>query len=426
MSKFLPIKEQMDLILQGTDEIIPVEELEKKLEKSSKDNKPLKVKFGCDPSRPDLHIGHSVVLRKLSHFQDLGHQAILLIGDFTAMIGDPSGRNKTRPQLTMEETRENAKSYIEQASIVLSDNNLDIVYNSEWLGKMDFTDVIKLSSKYTVARMLERDDFTKRYQEGAPISVHEFLYPLAQGHDSVHLHSDVELGGTDQKFNLLVGRDLQKESGQDPQVIITTPILEGTDGVEKMSKSYDNYIGLTDSPSEIYGRTLSIPDNLIARYFEFTTEIAIDDLEKIKIDLEKGISNPRDIKRQLARELVTIYHDSDAAISAEKEFDTLFIDKDEPENMPEFQLSEPEKLVSIMAKNKMVESNGEARRMIAQGGVRINKEKVEISTSICKVDLLSDLVGEYPELQGILGSYFARAQGFDKDISLAIKEHYLP
>ena len=238
MSKFPTIKEQMDLILRGTEEIIPVEELEKKLEKSSKNNKPLKVKFGCDPSRPDLHIGHAVVLRKLRHFQDLGHRAVLLIGDFTAMIGDPSGRNKTRPQITLEETKKNAKSYIDQASIVLSENNLDIVYNSDWLDKMDFSDVIRLSSKYTVARLLERDDFTKRYQDGIPISVHEFLYPLAQGHDSVHLHADVELGGTDQKFNLLVGRDLQKEAGQEPQVIITTPILEGTDGVEKMSKSF--------------------------------------------------------------------------------------------------------------------------------------------------------------------------------------------
>ena len=390
MSKFAPINKQMDLILRGTEEIIPVEELEKKLGKSSKNNKPLQVKFGCDPSRPDLHIGHAVVLRKLRHFQELGHKAVLLIGDFTAMIGDPSGRNKTRPQITMSETRENAKSYIEQASIVLSEDNLDIVYNSDWLDKMDFSDVIRLSSKYTVARLLERDDFTKRYQDGVPISVHEFLYPLAQGHDSVHLHADVELGGTDQKFNLLVGRDLQKEAGQEPQVIITTPILEGTDGVEKMSKSYDNYIGLTDAPSEIYGRTLSIPDNLIARYFEYATEIPNDKLEEIKTDLDKGTSNPRDLKRQLARELVTAYHNSDAAISAEKEFDSMFIDKDEPDDMPEYHLLQPEKLVFVMTENKMVDSNGEARRLIAQGGVRINKEKVEDIHTI--LDLGEDIV----------------------------------
>ena len=376
MMKFAPIKEQMDLILRGAEEIIPVEELEKKLEKSLKDSKPLKVKCGCDPSRPDLHIGHAILLRKLRHFQNLGHEAVLLIGDFTAMIGDPTGRNKTRPQISHEETKENAKSYIDQASIILSDKNLNIVYNSTWLGEMDFSDVIKLSSNYTVARMLERDDFTKRYRDGIPISVHEFLYPLAQGYDSVHLHSDVELGGTDQKFNLLVGRDLQKEAGQDPQVIITTPILEGTDGVEKMSKSYDNIIGLTDSPSEIYGRTLSIPDSLIARYFEFATEIPNDELDNIKTDLEQGISNPRDLKRKLARELVDIYHDSDAATSAEKEFDAMFIDKDEPDEMPEYQLSQPEKLISVITGNGMVASNGEARRMISQGGVRINKEKV--------------------------------------------------
>ncbi len=377
MSTFAPVKEQLDLIIRGTDEVIPIEELEQKLTKSLATGIPLQVKFGCDPSRPDLHIGHGVVLRKLRHFQDLGHEAVLLIGDFTAMIGDPTGRNKTRPQITLAETKENAQSYIDQASIILSNENLTIVYNSDWLGKMDFSEVIKLSSKYTVARMLERDDFTKRYQDGVPISVHEFLYPLAQGYDSVHLKSDVELGGTDQKFNLLVGRDLQKEAGQNPQVIITTPILEGTDGVEKMSKSYDNYIGLTDSPSEIYGRTLSIPDSLIGRYFEFATEIPNDKLTSIKDDLENGVSNPRDLKRELARELVSLYHNSDAAFTAEKEFDALFIQKDEPDDMPEYKLAESEKLIGIMVKNGMVASNGEGKRMISQGGVRLDKEKVD-------------------------------------------------
>ena len=377
MSKFAPVKEQLELIIRGTDEVIPIEELEKKLAKSLETGIPLQVKFGCDPSRPDLHIGHGVVLRKLRHFQDLGHEAVLLIGDFTAMIGDPTGRNKTRPQITLAETKENAQSYIDQASVILSDENLTIVYNSDWLGKMDFSEVISLSSKYTVARMLERDDFTKRYQDGVPISVHEFLYPLAQGYDSVHLKSDVELGGTDQKFNLLVGRDLQKEAGQSPQVIITTPILEGTDGVEKMSKSYDNYIGLTDSPSEIYGRTLSIPDSLIGRYFEFATEIPNEKLTSIKDDLENGVSNPRDLKRELARELVSLYHDNDAALTAEKEFDALFIQKDEPDDMPEYKLAEPEKIIGIMVENGMVASNGEGKRLISQGGVRLDREKVD-------------------------------------------------
>ena len=377
MSKFAPVKEQLELIIRGTDEVIPIDELEKKLAKSLETGIPLQVKFGCDPSRPDLHIGHGVVLRKLRHFQDLGHEALLLIGDFTAMIGDPTGRNKTRPQITLAETKQNAQSYIDQASVILSDENLTIVYNSDWLGKMDFSEVISLSSKYTVARMLERDDFTKRYKDGVPISVHEFLYPLAQGYDSVHLKSDVELGGTDQKFNLLVGRDLQKEAGQNPQVIITTPILEGTDGVEKMSKSYDNYIGLTDSPSEIYGRTLSIPDSLIGRYFEFATEVPNEKLTSINNDLENGTSNPRDLKRELARELVALYHDNDAALTAEKEFDALFIQKDEPDDMPEYKLEEPEKLIGIMVKNGMVASNGEGKRMISQGGVRLDKEKVD-------------------------------------------------
>ncbi len=377
MINFASINEQMDLILRGVEEVIPVEELENKIKKSIKDNNPLKIKFGCDPSRPDLHIGHSVVLRKLRHFQNLGHEAILLIGDFTAMIGDPTGRNKTRPQVTLEETKKNAQSYIEQASLILSDKNLTIVYNSNWLDNMNFNDVIKLTSKYTVARMLERDDFTKRYQDGVPISLHEFLYPLAQGYDSVHLMSDVELGGTDQKFNLLVGRDLQKEAGQNPQVIITTPILEGTDGLEKMSKSYDNYIGLTDSPSEIYGKTLSIPDSLIAKYFEFSTEIPNDDLIEIKNDLRDGKSNPRDLKRRLARMLVSIYHNKEASHTAEKAFDALFINKDEPDSMPEYKLIKPEKLITILIENGIVVSNGEAKRLIKQGAVKLNKEKVD-------------------------------------------------
>ena len=377
--------EQLDLICRGIDEIIPIVELEKKIDISFKMNKPLKVKFGCDPSRPDLHLGHAVVLRKLRHFQDLGHQAILLIGDFTAMIGDPTGRNKTRPQITLKETKNNARSYIDQASSILSPNNLQIVYNSEWLDSMSFSEVISLSSKYTVARMLERDDFTKRYKEGIPISVHEFLYPLAQGFDSVHLRSDVELGGTDQKFNLLVGRDLQKEAGQIPQVIITTPILEGTDGVEKMSKSYDNYIGLTDSYSDMYGKTLSIPDALIYRYFEFATEVTSEKLLAIKDDLDNSISNPRDLKRELARKIVSIYYNKDIALKAEKEFDALFIKKDIPEDMLEYKLLNSEKLIDVMVKNKLVSSNGEAKRMIKQGGVSLDKEKINDINIILKM-----------------------------------------
>ena len=376
MSIFPPLNEQMDIIRSGVEEIIPEAELVKKIEKSISNNEPLKIKCGCDPSRPDLHIGHAVLLRKMRQFQDLGHQAILLIGDFTAMIGDPTGRNKTRPQLTIEDSKLNAKSYIDQASIVLDKSTLDIVYNSDWLGKMDFSDVIKLASKYTVARMLERDDFTKRYGAGVPISLHEFLYPLAQGYDSVHLKADVELGGTDQKFNLLVGRDLQKESGQIPQVVITTMLLEGTDGIEKMSKSYDNYIGLTDSPSDMYGRTLSIPDTLIGKYFEYATTISVESLDDIKKDLSAGKSNPRDLKRQLAREIVQIYHDRDAAQKAESDFDALFIKKDIPDDIPEYALSSTETLVSIMVGNELVSSNGDAKRMIKQGAVKLDDEKI--------------------------------------------------
>ena len=374
MSVFPSLNEQMDLIKIGTEEIVPEEELVKKIEKSIKTKVPLKVKLGCDPSRPDLHIGHSVVLRKLKDFQDLGHRAILLIGNFTAMIGDPTGQNKTRPQLSIEEATKNAESYMEQAAILLDSKKLEIIHNGDWLSKMNFNDIIKLTSKYTVARMLERDDFTKRYNNGQPISLHEFLYPLAQGYDSVHMQSDIELGGTDQKFNLLVGRALQKESNLEPQIIITTPLIEGTDGVEKMSKSYDNYIAFSDSASDIYGKTLSIPDKLIVKYFEYCTRV--NDLSQIKNSLKDGTGNPRDLKRRLARELVSIYHDSDASLQAEQDFDNLFIKKDIPDNIPEIKIDSDKKLIEIMVSNNMVASNGEAKRMIKQGAVKINEDKV--------------------------------------------------
>ena len=383
MTKFPNLNEQMDLIKVGTEEIIPENELVKKIEKSLKNNKPLNIKLGCDPSRPDLHLGHSVVLRKLKDFQDLGHTAILLIGNFTAMIGDPTGQNKTRPQLTKDEVSENSKSYMGQAGMILDSKLLKIVHNGDWLSKMNFSDVIKLASNYTVARMLERDDFTKRYNGGQPISLHEFLYPLAQGYDSVHINSDVELGGTDQKFNLLVGRALQKESNLDPQVIITTPLIEGTDGVEKMSKSYDNYIGFSDSPSDMYGKTLSIPDDLIVKYFEYCTRVL--DFETIKLDFEKGNANPRDLKRRLAREIVEIYHTKQKAFKAEEDFDNLFIKKDMPDNIPEITLEEDSKLLDIMLNHAMVTSKGEGKRMIKQGGVKLNDVKIsDLNTNVSK------------------------------------------
>jgi len=369
----------MDLIKRGVSEIIPEDELLKKLEKSYKEQKPLKIKLGCDPSRPDLHIGHSVVLRKLAQFQSLGHQAILIIGDFTGMIGDPSGRNVTRPALSLEETRKHGESYFEQASKILDKEKTKIVYNSQWLGKMSFEDVIKLASKYTVARMLERDDFTKRYKNGEPISVHEFLYPLAQAMDSVAIESDVELGGTDQKFNLLVGRDIQREFGIEPQVILTMPLLVGTDGVEKMSKSYGNYIGISDSPQDIFGKTLSIADSLIYTYYELATDISNAELTKVKSDLENPEVNPRNIKRALAKKLVEMYHSAQSANEAEEEFDKIFIKKEIPDEIPLFEITNGQKEISILDLITTVNfapSKGEARRLVQQGGVTLDGEKI--------------------------------------------------
>jgi tyrosyl-tRNA synthetase len=366
----------MDVIKRGVFEIIPEEDLVKKLEHSIKTKKPLTIKLGCDPSRPDLHLGHSVVLRKLRQFQDLGHQAILIIGDFTGMIGDPSGKSKTRPSLTLAETRKNGQSYFEQATKILSTKHVTMQYNSEWLDKMSFADVIRLASKYTVARMLERDDFTIRYKAGEPISVHEFLYPLAQAMDSVAIHSDVELGGTDQKFNLLVGRDIQREFGQEPQVTLMMPILVGTDGIEKMSKSLDNYIGVNDTPKEIYGKTLSIPDKLIYQYFELATDISKIELTDIKKSLDNPKNNPRDIKRTLARTFVRMYHSQEAATSAEEEFDRIFVEKSIPDTIEEFKMHAPMTITVLMAEAKLAASKSEARRLVDQGGVSIDNERV--------------------------------------------------
>jgi tyrosyl-tRNA synthetase len=374
---FPPLNEQMDIIRRGTSEIIPEDELEKKLKTSIKKNTPLVIKLGCDPTRPDLHIGHAVVLRKLAQFQELGHQAILIIGDFTAMIGDPSGRNATRPPLSYEEARKNGESYFVQASKILDKSKTIIVHNSDWLGKMNFQQVIELASKYTVARMLERDDFTKRYKNNTPISLHELLYPLAQAMDSVAIKSDVELGGTDQKFNLLVGRDIQREHGMEPQVILTMPLLVGTDGVEKMSKSYDNYIGIDDQPKDIYGRTLSIPDDLIYIYYELATDVSNEELISIKSELENEAGNPRNLKRSLARKLVEMYHSLSAADAAEKEFDNIFINKGIPDDIPEIKILEKEiNILDLITKVDFAPTKSEARRLVIQGGVTINDKKI--------------------------------------------------
>jgi len=388
---FLTVEEQLKLIGHGAEEILPLAELQQKLEQSVQTGTPLIVKLGCDPSRPDLHIGHGVVLRKLRHFQDLGHQAVLVIGDFTAMIGDPSGRNKTRPQLTIEDTRENADSYVKQAKAILDINSLKIVYNYDWLGSMSFSDVIRLASHYTVARMLERDDFTKRYKAEIPISIHELMYPLAQGMDSVELRADVELGGTDQKFNLLVGRDLQREYGQEPQVIITLPLLVGTDGVEKMSKSYDNHIGLHATPDDMYGRTLKIPDELIYKYYQLAADANESMLKLVKLQLAQSDINPRDLKRQLARLIVSMYHSEEAALEAEQRFDNIFIKKGIPDDIPTIKLSRNTALLDIMVENQMVDSKANAKRLIKQGAVKINGQTCS--------DIFMDIA---PELEIVL------------------------
>lgn len=374
MSTFPPIDEQLAQIRRGAAQIIPEDGLVAKLKRAEQTGRPLVVKLGCDPSRPDLHLGHAVVLRKLRQFQDLGHQAVLIVGDFTAMIGDPSGKSKTRPALTLEETRENGRTYFEQASKILDPDRTTIRYNGDWLGEMTFADVIRLASGYTVARMLERDEFEKRYRAGEPIAVHEFLYPLAQAQDSVVLEADVELGGTDQTFNLLVGRDIQSAAGQEPQVCLTMPILEGTDGVEKMSKSLDNYIGIAEPPEEMYGKTLSIPDELIFRYVLLATDAPTEDLDRLKEFAER---NPRDAKHDLAWTIVRMYHGADAADAARRHFEKTVIQGGVPDEMPEVAVAGASiGIIDLVRQAGFAASNGEARRLVQQNAVSLDDEKV--------------------------------------------------
>ncbi len=390
---FPPLNEQMDLIRRGAAEIIREEDLARKIEHSRETRTPLRVKLGCDPSRPDLHLGHSVVLRKLRQFQELGHHAILIVGDFTGMIGDPSGRSKTRPPLTLEETRQNGQSYFAQATTILSTKKIQMLYNSEWLDKLNFADVIMLGSRYTVARMLERDDFERRYKAGEPISIHELLYPLAQAMDSVAVRADVELGGTDQKFNLLVGRDIQREYGMEPQVTLTMPILPGTDGVEKMSKSLDNYIGVTETPQQMYGKTLSIPDTVIHDYLVLVTDVPPSGIAEIKTGLQAGTYHPRDAKRLLARAIVGLYHGTDAATAAEAEFDRIFVKKDLPDEIPGATLNAEGgriTLLRLLTETGLVSSNGEARRLIEQGGVSVDGQRIGDQQAV--VDLSSPVI----------------------------------
>jgi len=374
---FPPVDEQLKVLMRGVEEVVPEEDLEKKLQESRDTDTPLTVKLGCDPSRPDLHLGHTVVLRKLRQFQDLGHRAVLIVGDFTGMIGDPTGRSKTRPALTLQETREHGETYYEQATRILDGEKTDILYNSEWLDEMTFSDVIELAGTYTVAQMLEREDFKTRYQAGQPISIHEFLYPLAQAQDSKHIESDVELGGTDQRFNLLVGRHVQQVAGQDPQVCMMLPLLVGTDGHEKMSKSLDNAIGINETPEEMYGKTMSIPDEQIFRYTELITDIPTDALENVKAFAEE---NPRDAKHQLAARIVTMYHGEDAADAAREHFERTVVQGGVPDDIDEY-VSDAGKgeevgLLNLMRNAGLTESNSEGRRMIKQGAVSINGETI--------------------------------------------------
>ena len=371
----LSVDEQLKTLRRGTAEIIDEKDLKELLAKG----RPLRIKAGFDPTAPDLHLGHTVLLYKMKQFQDLGHEVIFLIGDFTGMIGDPTGRSETRKNLTPDEVKENAKTYLEQVYKILDSEKTIISYNSEWMGKFTSVNMIELAAQYTVARMLERDDFQKRLAKNLPVSIHELMYPLIQGYDSVALNSDIELGGTDQKFNLLVGRDLQRAYGQKPQIVLTMPLLEGTDGVQKMSKSLGNSIGVFDPPNEMFGKIMSISDDLMWRYYELLSQVSMDELSWLKEQAKSGTLNPKNAKMNLAKEIVTRYHSSDLAESAIIEFENVFKKKNIPEDIPIIigWGSEPYNICNILKDNKLTDSTSAARRLIQQGSVTVNGEKVE-------------------------------------------------
>ena len=367
-------KEQFELLKRGTDEIIPESELADRLSTG----RPLRVKAGFDPTAPDLHIGHTVLINKLKHFQDLGHEVIFLIGDFTGMIGDPSGKSATRPPLSRKEIEQNAVTYKEQIFKILDAEKTTIDFNSRWMNEMGAAGVIELAAKYTVARMLERDDFNKRFKSNQPIAIHELLYPLAQGYDSVALKADVELGGTDQKFNLLVGRELQKHYGQQPQVVLTMPLLEGLDGVQKMSKSLGNYVGITESPNEMFGKLMSISDDLMWRYFELLSFLSSDQIEKLEKSVADG-ANPRDIKFMLAEEIVGRFHSTQQAQAAKQDFIQRFQKREMPEDMAELEIEGVDgklALANLLKQANLTGSTSESHRMVKQGAVKINGELV--------------------------------------------------
>ncbi|MEK9575150.1 MAG: tyrosine--tRNA ligase [Gammaproteobacteria bacterium] len=367
----MSIEKTLAVFARGSDEIIPLDELKAKLKKG----KPLKIKAGFDPTAPDLHLGHTVLINKLKQLQDLGHEILFLIGDFTAMIGDPTGKSATRPPLSDEQIQENSKTYQDQVFKILDKNKTQVVFNSHWMKKLTSADMIKLASQQTVARMLERDDFSKRYKSGQGISIHEFLYPLVQGYDSVALEADVELGGTDQKFNLLMGRELQKNNNQEPQIILTMPILEGLDGVQKMSKSLNNYIAIDDSPDEMFGKIMSISDDLMWRYLELLSFESMETIESWKTEVDQG-ENPRNIKFRLANEIITRFHSEEDAKVANQNFIDRFAKNQIPDEMDEYQFESGIKIGNLLKDANLVDSTSEAFRMIKQGAVKIDGEKV--------------------------------------------------
>ena len=373
------VEEQLKIMKKGAFDIISEDELRIKIETSIKEERPLIIKLGLDPSAPDIHLGHTVVLRKIRQMQDLGHEAVIIIGDFTGKIGDPTGKSKTRKPLSDEQVKENAATYLEQIFKVLDKNKTRVHFNSEWLSKLNFEDVIKLAATTTVARLLERDDFASRYKRNEAIGLHEFFYPLMQGYDSVKIHADIELGGTDQTFNVLFGRVLQKDAGQEAQVAMFMPILEGLDGKEKMSKSLGNYIGVSESPEVMFKKVMEVPDELIIRYFELVTDEHPDDIQVMKEEMEAG-RNPRDIKLQLARTITELYHGKEGSVIGENYFETVFRDGQVPENMPELNLSKEMEtlldIVPLLLENKMVASGSDFRRLIKQGGVTLNGDKI--------------------------------------------------
>lgn len=369
----------MDLIKKGTAEIVSEDELVKKLENSIKNNTPLRIKQGFDPTAPDIHLGHTVGIRKLKDFQSLGHQIVLIVGDYTAMVGDPSGKNSTRPRLTRQKILENAKTYEKQFFKILDQDKTEIHFNGTWFQDMRFEEIMNLAASYTVARILERDDFTKRYKAGSPISLHEFFYPLMQGYDSVAIRSDVELGATEQMFNLLAGRNIQREYGMEPQIALTMPVLEGIDGKDRMSKSTGNYIGIDEPAKEMFGKIMSIPDEIILKYFTLLSDLSVTELKDIEKKLNDPQFNPMLLKKQLGRDIITQYHNAEAARQAQEEFEAVFSKNAIPEDIEIIKLPADEigdQLVRLLTKYNLTESNGEAKRMIKQGAVKINNDKV--------------------------------------------------